>query len=338
MAQIVYPQRAQTWQEALGTGLGTGLGQALQGLAFNKMQEMQQRNQARGLEALGFSPEESSALVVQDPNLQKEFVKQRLAAPSQESYARALGLEMGQPAPTQESQLAMAPRLNERQATEIAKLRQKERTEAFKMTKPERKEIIDRARTARQNLQDLERMEDLEKEGKLDTPGYTEFLKRSGFDIPALLNPGSEEFNKIAANFVRDAKSIYGSRVSNFEIEQFLKTIPSLSMSPEGRKRVIANLKNIARGHLAYNNALKEIIAENKGIPPLDLNEKIDDRIEKTLDTLSKKFKDDLVKPVPKGQNKLITALQTAAGSAAGGLGGLGKSLVSPVNILKGLL
>src|SRR5579859_5047227 len=126
---------------------------------------------------------------------------------------------------------------------EERKLAQKEKAERFKITATERKEIADRAKSARQQLHDLDRMEELEKTGKLDTPGYVEFLKRSGLDIPALMNPESEEFQKLAAGFLRDAKSVFGARVSNYEIEQFLKTIPSLSQSPEGRKRVIANLK-----------------------------------------------------------------------------------------------
>jgi hypothetical protein len=336
---------------SLGERFGTGLGQGLQLLAQQKLNQIAQRQQAHSLESLGFTPQESSSLALLDPMLQKEFLKQKLAAPSQEAFAQSLSELLGQPqeaqAPmtaTQEAAQAQKPRLTEKQATTLAKLglqkqamAQKERTEAFKATKAERKEIIDKARTARQNLHDLDRMEELEKEGKLDTPGYMELLKRTGFDLPALMSPGSEEFNKIAANFIRDAKSIYGSRVSNFEIEQFLKTIPSLSMSPEGRKRVIANLKNIARGNLEYNNALKDIIAENKGIPPLDINEQIDDRIEKKLDALSKKFREDLAKPVPKGQNKLITALQAGLGSLAGGAGSLAKGVVNPVSLLKTL-
>lgn len=219
------------------------------------------------------------------------------------------------------------PRLNEKQATEIAKLRlqkekmsTKERAESFKLTKDIRKDILDKAKAARQNLHDLDRMEELQKEGKLDTPGYVEFLKRSGLDIPALMNPGSEEFAKITANFMRDAKAIFGNRVSNFEMEQFLKALPSLSQSPIGRNRVIANLKYINRASLAYNEAMKDVVAKNKGIPPLDLAEQIDDQIENKLDVLARKFKDDLSKPVPKGQNKLITALQSVGGTIAGRL------------------
>lgn len=206
------------------------------------------------------------------------------------------------------------------------KLAIEEKQEAFKQTKDLREGMLEKGKIAKQAIDDLDRMLELDKTGKLDTPGYTEFLKEAGFDIPALLNPESEEFGKIAANFQRGAKEIYGSRISNFEVEQFLKTIPSLSQSPEGRKRVIANLKKIYSGNLAYIESMKEIIKDNKGTPPLDLAERIDDKVGKKLDKIAEKFKEDLTKPVPKGQNKLITALQIGGGKVLGKTGKLAKA------------
>lgn len=208
----------------------------------------------------------------------------------------------------------------DRELLELKKrqIEQQEKASRFKETKAERKEIIEKARAAKQTLHDLNRLEELDKTGKLDTPGYVEFLNRSGLDIPALTNPESEEFQKIANNFTKDAKTYFGGRVSNFEIEQFLKTVPSLSQSPEGRKRVIANLKYINNASLEYNNALKEVMSENKGIPPYDLLEQVDDKVEKKQKSLADRFKADLARPVPKGQWKTITALQAALGSSVG--------------------
>jgi hypothetical protein len=191
----------------------------------------------------------------------------------------------------------------------------------FKETKEYRKQIIDSARSARDRLHDLERMEELEQTGKLDTPGYMELLGRSGFDISTLKNPESQEFEKLSAGFMRDAKSMFGARISNYELEQFLKAIPSMSQSPEGRKRVIANLKRVTRASVEHANAMKSVMAKNKGVPPYDLMEKVDDIVEKKMDKLAEQFKKDLKKPVPAGQNRIITALQALAGSALGAPG-----------------
>jgi hypothetical protein len=197
--------------------------------------------------------------------------------------------------------------------------RNKEAASRFKETKEERKEILQSAKDAKNMLHDLDRMEELEKTGKLDTPGYIEALKRSGLDIAALKNPESEEFGKIQQGFMKNAKAIYGGRISNSEMEQFLSQVPSLSMSPQGRQRVIAGMKRFQRGILAANEARKEIMKENDNIPPYDLLEQIDDKIGPKLDKISEQFKKDLSRPVPKGQNKYITGLQAAAGSIVGG-------------------
>ena len=93
------------------------------------------------------------------------------------------------------------------------------------------------------------------------------------------------------------------------------------SHDPEGWKRVIANLRRIKQTEIAYKDALKEVVAENNGVPPLDLLEKIDDKIGTKMDKISQRFKDDLAKPVPEGQNKFITGLQAALGSVVGAPG-----------------
>jgi hypothetical protein len=195
---------------------------------------------------------------------------------------------------------------------------QKLTAEGFKESKAERVKMLEEGRASRQNLIDLQRMEDLEKEGKLDTPGYVEFLKRSGFDIPALKNPGSEEFQKIAVSFMRDARKFFGARISNYELSNFLQALPSLSQSPEGRKRVISNLKRVAKTSVLYSNTLKNVIKENNGRVPPDYLEQIDDKVSDQLDSLAAQFRKDLQRPVPKGQSKLITALQSAIGETIG--------------------
>lgn len=211
-----------------------------------------------------------------------------------------------------------------------------EKAERFKATKELRTEVYNKAQNARRELRDLDRMQELDETGKLDDPSYVEFLKRSGLDIPSLLmNPESEEFQKIATGFIREAKQYFGGRITNYDIEQFLKTIPSLSQSPDGRKRVIAGLKQLKRGDLAYNETLREIMKENEGVPPYDLMEQVGDRIEGKLDKIALKFREDLRRPVPKGESGALTGFGAALGSIIGApgallnaIGGVGRNLV----------
>lgn len=202
-----------------------------------------------------------------------------------------------------------------------------EKSEAYKQTQETRKALSQGAKTAKDTIKDLNRFKELEDEG-VDTAGYYEMLKRSGFDIPALMNPASEEFLKIQQGFLRGAKDVFGSRISNFEAEQFLKGIPSLSQSPEGRKRVIAGFEYLERAKLARFETAREIIAKNDGIPPLDLDEQIEESIDPKLDKLADKFKEDLKRKVPASQHKAITAAQALAGDVFGSLGEIAEGAI----------
>ena len=264
-----------------------------------------------------------------------EISQQPVAIPQQQVVARQVSASLTDSSyvPGREYNRALAAGVDPRTAYQMeqqAKLESKKErlqerklaSEAFKDTKEFRKEVFEKARSAKQNLFDLNRMDELNQSGKLDDAGYVEFLKNSGLDFPALLNPESEEFQKIAQTFMRDIKQYVGARVSNLELEQFMKTIPTLSQSPEGRNRVIANMKRFNRINVLYNNALKDTIKENNGIPPYDLMEQVLDRVDPKIDALTDQFKKDLTRDVPKAKRDRVTqGLMAVAGGIVGAPG-----------------
>lgn len=301
---------------------------ALQRLEQPQNRPEQQLNMGDVLDQLKTSP-----AGLQLSGLQQQFGGQNMLQPAQSQFQQRQPTYLPQDQMQQEPDIDYS-QLKPQELQNLMDLRKQKEQESekkiasrFKATKEERKAIIQGKRTAENKLHDLNRFEELEKEGKLDTPGYVEGLKRAGLDIPALMNPGSEEFQKIQANFINGAKEAFGGRISNFELESFMKTVPNLVQSPEGRKRVIANLKRIERGKLARYHAYREVLSKNNGIPPYDLEERVEDLTDKKMEAITNQFKKDLLKPVPKGQNKFITALQAAAGSVIG----------TPGSILKGL-
>lgn len=173
----------------------------------------------------------------------------------------------------------------------------KEKFASFKETKPERKEILDAARSAKDNLARLDEMQRLSEKGKLDSPYYLELLKKTGFDIDALKSPDTQEFQKLQMDFLRDAQNVFGSRVTNYEVSQFLKAIPSLSQSKEGRAKVINNLKIFNKAAIERSKALGEILKEHGGTPPLDLQEKVEERVAPRIDSLYKQFHQGIIAP-----------------------------------------
>lgn len=218
-----------------------------------------------------------------------------------------------------------------------------ELTKRWELVGKEREKILDDHDIAQSDLEELKRMEELDREGEgLDTPGYLEFLERSGFDIPSLKGGNTQEFVKLSANWIRNAKSYFGGKITNTELEKFLETVPSLMQSPEGRKRVIANLKKVARIKEARYDSYREILRENKNIPPRDLREQVNDRTDEKIKKITKKFKEDLGRPVRAAQNPLATIAQSVAGSGVGHLpgiatgAGLGALVGGPIGALAG--
>ena len=335
---------------SFATGLASGIGQGLSALAQNKLGEIQNQKRAKAWENIGLDPELANFIVQQPESIQRDILARM------ENFGSAQSNQLNpNVVPDTINQTS-----NQKNNLIIGKSKAAKEEEAkkFKESKEFRKQILKDKRDAGATLKDLGRLEELSRSGKLDTPGYAAFLERSGLDIPSLMTPESQEFAKIQQGFLKNAKQYFGSRISNFEVEQFLKTIPSLSQSPEGRARVIAGLKKIERGKEEYYKAYEDVLRENGGVPPYDVEEQVERKAEKRLDRIYEEFEKDLKKPTPKGQNKFITALQagigssvkplskaagsaltgaavgsifpgigTAAGGIAGGLGGIGAHL-----------
>jgi len=303
----------------LATGLASGIGQSLSALAQNKIGEMQMQKRAKAWESVGLAPEMANFIVQQPESIQRDIL----------ARLDNLGGQAGYQEPGMQPQGGQAGTVT----LGRSKASKEEEAKKFKESKEFRKQILKDKREAGATLKDLGRLEELTKSGRLDSAGYVEFLDRAGLNIPSLTNPESEEFVKIQQNFLKNAKNYFGGRISNFEVEQFLKTVPSLSQSPQGRIRVIAGLKKLERGKEEYYKAYEEVLREHGGVPPYDVEEQVERKAEKRLDRVYEEFKKDLSKPVPKGQNKLITALQAGAGSAVGripaGLKGAGKGALA---------
>lgn len=319
----------------LGSGgrLGSALGTGLQQIAQNKLMQLQKQydqqfersRYAQGLAPIlgkdtaaflsNLNPEERKYAL---QNIGSLMQLQNLQSPQAQGGISALA--EGQ-APQEAPQVSDRAQLIEDIFTSPHEKREKEKLElkkqqmasqeklaAFKETKPERKEILNEAKSAKDTLARLDRMDELSKKGKLDSPIYLELLKKSGFDVPALTSPDSQEFRKLEVDFLRDAKNIFGARVTNYEASQFLKAIPSLSQSKEGRERVIRNLKLINEGKLVRADALKEILKENKGTPPLDLAEQVEERVSPKIDKLLSEFRRGAEGKVQKTFNDLPPA------------------------------
>lgn len=145
----------------------------------------------------------------------------------------------------------------------------------------------------------LGQMKNLAEKGNLTTPVMSTLINKVGIPLGVLDNPDSEEFDKLANTLTRDIQKFYGSRILASEFQNFLRQIPTLQNSPEGRKRIIENLeKTILPAKIEYD-VYRQILKENNGVRPRDIREQVIDRMEPLLDEWSKEFKNNIEKTNP---------------------------------------
>lgn len=211
-------------------------------------------------------------------------------------------------------------------AAEEEERKEKGGLEAYKFVQP----YLDKLNTAADRASELlrvnERLKELETEGGgLSSQAWNEYLTRTGLDTEGLRNPNDEELLKLQQVYVKGAKDLYGSRITDFDLAQFLKGIPQLSSTPEGRKRLIAQFDQQNRIEQKKRDIAYELIEKNKGKPPKNLAYLVDKKMAPEIEKSVKQFKEDLKRSVPAPSSK--AAILAAQGAA--GLTNLGSKLLS---------
>lgn len=168
------------------------------------------------------------------------------------------------------------------------KYSQKEKELSLKETKDYRDSVRKAYKTYQPTKQRLERMNELSESGKLDAPATAKLLGTFGFDW--MLNPESQEYQKHIQEFLTGIKDTLGSQVSLGEVQIFLQGVPKLINSPEGRKLITRNLMIANEAKKVHYDAYKEIMKENNNIPPIDIEEQVNDRVQPELERLGKQF------------------------------------------------
>lgn len=151
-----------------------------------------------------------------------------------------------------------------------------------------------------ENNRRIGRMEKLIKEGKVDTAAFSSLLDAvekgtfGAVNLDFLRSTDSQEFKKLSTEFLKDARYLFGSKITQGEIQLFMKMIPTLNQTDAGKMRVIRNMKIYNEAADLRKSAMDQIIKENKGIRPRDLNSLIEKRIGKRMEILGDKFKEGL--------------------------------------------
>jgi len=350
------------------------LGQGLQALAQQRLQQLQQREQARGISLLtGKSMEESEQIAKTGPELLKSFLPQLLKNQQQEKNIRMideldnLGGQSSQQTtfpmqtlatPTAPQQIPLSadqsiginnvvpqtaqqpiisktkPQIQPRNLTELnpnistraakiavamgspidraigiqqeeRKMASKDRQFAIKTqmaeTKQDRENVSEAGKNVEADLRNLNIQKNLVASGKLIGPKENAFIelvgKKLGMDetqIDAFKNGESQVFAKLSFPYFRNMKPTFGAKPTQYEAQILQKSIPSLYQTNEGKLVIIEMMMDDAKMARKTLRTQQQIIDENKGIPPLNLAEMRDERMEPYRAKRFEKLKRDI--------------------------------------------
>jgi hypothetical protein len=79
------------------------------------------------------------------------------------------------------------------------------------------------------------------------------------------LTPEAQEAIKLIIDSTSNIKDTYGARVTNFDLQTYLKKLPSLLNSPEGKMRVLRDLQIMNQLNQLHAQGIQEIFDEKGG-------------------------------------------------------------------------
>jgi hypothetical protein len=172
--------------------------------------------------------------------------------------------------------------------------RVKRQSERFKIGQPIREEAATKLRGFARDRERLEILESLNKSAKLPKDfGLLNVDKEGNLRFPFASSPEAQRFVKTLNEFSSGAKDTFGSRVTNFDLAQFLKRFPTLLNSEEGRRQIAQQMKIVNDINSVYYKNLQDIFSKSGGARRIDADvaeDLAERRSEKAIDELVKRF------------------------------------------------
>jgi hypothetical protein len=166
--------------------------------------------------------------------------------------------------------------------------------QAEKAERPFYEQTMKDKKSAGSSLKEIDRTIELIQSGKVSNPTEDSFQRWMSsalkINLSDLRGADTEEFDKLTTGFVKNAKSWFGSRVTNADLKVFMKTIPQLSMTNEGKLRLLGAMKSAAQAQEVRYEAMKDLMAKNGGHLPAYAEMQVEEMVGPELDRLAKSF------------------------------------------------
>lgn len=263
----------------------------------NVLTKMLDKGQFAGVEAAPqqnisptqpIKPEKIKAEEALTPKQQKEFLKDRaeeiITKDKQEGRIET---------PKTIAEAVREGRISKEEASE----KKKEQKEANKDTKKLYDTINSEYRAAKDDLIRLDKILDLNEKGNLGFPIFNSLISLIGkgtfgfADLGFLMTRDAQALEKISNDFIKNAKQYFGARMTDQDLRAYLKTIPTLMNSKEGRREVIRNMRLFLEKKQLRKRAMDQIIKANGGERPGDLDSMIEEILEPLTNNLADQFK-----------------------------------------------
>jgi hypothetical protein len=152
---------------------------------------------------------------------------------------------------------------------------------SWEKTRSQRNELTKAYHAAKDEKETLDRMQELneEKDEKLINPAINALLQHYGIEDWAFLKgASSQEMDKLSNDFLNRIKPLLGAQISAQEVRLFMKGIPTLMQTKEGRKRIIAKFKDFNDRISDRYKSMREITKKYEGQKaPFDFLEQVED-------------------------------------------------------------
>jgi len=122
------------------------------------------------------------------------------------------------------------------------------------------------------------------------------FKFHAALDLTRALTADTQEMQKLSTSFMKNVKEILGtSRITQREIEMYLKSVPNEMMTQEGRRRVINQKLRLNKINKIRKEAADAVIKEYGGLGKIKLDKlerEIDKRVKDKEQKIIRKFID----------------------------------------------
>lgn len=135
------------------------------------------------------------------------------------------------------------------------------KSDLLKLNNVEIKEINKKLQTSRGNLMRYEQLERLNDSKKLPEGLENANINWTTGEIrfPKFANAETQQYVKTVMDFMSTAKDSFGARVTNFEVGLFLKRLPTLANTEEGRRVILKQMQAIEKLNVLHEQSIREV-------------------------------------------------------------------------------